>query len=76
MSDEPSTPDDEYGETEVFVREGEAWFANAFALAKRLKIESLTLLDGTVYACVSGKGEVKLGDLLAAEGKADIRPIK
>lgn len=76
MSEDTAPPDEEYGETEVFVRDGGAWFPNAFALCKRLGLEYLSHYNGSIYAGLPGRGECKLSDVLAAEGKPNLRPIK
>lgn len=64
MTDEP-----EY--EEVWIRDGETWFADARALCRRIGAEYISQTEGgDIFVGIPGKGEVPLANLLAEEGAA------
>lgn len=75
MTDEPES-------TEVWIRDGETWFADARALCKRFGGDYLSQTEGgDIYVGIPGKGEVPLTELLNGDGAtprktATLTPIK
>lgn len=62
---------DEIESSEVWLRDGETWFADPKALCARLGAEYISQVEGgDIYVGICGKGEVALSNLLAEEGTA------
>jgi hypothetical protein len=56
-------------ETEAWVSDGELYLPDAPKLCADLGAVYLTIIDGTPYAGIPGKGELALADLVAEMGK-------
>jgi hypothetical protein len=60
-------------ETEVFLREGEAWIADGEALCARYGgLYVYRLEGGAMLMGIPGKGEVSVDSLLMDEGKPEV----
>jgi hypothetical protein len=56
---------------EAWVADGELYLPDAPKLCADLGAVYLTIIDGTPYAGIPGKGELPLADLIAAMGKPE-----
>lgn len=56
-------------DNEAWVSDGELYLPDAAKLCVELGAVYLTILDGTPYAGIPGKGELPLADLVADMGK-------
>jgi len=59
-------------DTEAWVADGELYVPDAAKLCADLGAVYLTIIDGTPYAGVPGKGELPLADLVAEMGRAKV----
>lgn len=61
--------------TEVWVRDGQTWFADAGALCKRFGGDYISQIEGgSLFMGISGRGEVALPTLLLEERATDVPP--
>ena len=61
-------------ETEVFIREDEAWILDGDALCKRFDGLYVYRYEGTLFMGIPGRGEIAVDTLLIEEGKAKRQP--
>jgi hypothetical protein len=71
----PDPEQEEYGETEVWVSDGEVWFPNAAKMCEELGIDGIVNNEGVISAFVRGKGAVLLSDALKAKRGTNITAI-
>ena len=56
-------------ETEAWVSDGELYLPDAEKLCRDIGAVYLTIIEGTPYAGIPGKGELPLADIVAEIGK-------
>ena len=61
-------------DAEAWVADGELYLPNAPQLCADLGAVYLTIIDGSPYAGIPGKGELPLADLVAEMGKPTAEP--